>query len=370
MSKKNIFFLIFLFVIGFIGYRNYDNIHNGRANLNYTYYCPMHPDYTSNRPGSCPICGMDLVKKETSKETSNKRKIKFYRNPMNPEITSPVPMKDEMGMDYIPVYEEDIISSNKQIFIDENSVKYIGIKKEALKKKDFILKLNPPGEVVYDPELYQLIEEYKTNLKLLSTLNNNLDVKKNSAILETSLYRLKQAGVSDEMIKDINSSNDNYNELLIGGENVWVYLYLYEYEIGMVKAGDKLRIRTVAYPGRIFEGVVKSAGYLVSSNTRTLKLIAKVKNDGMLLKPGMYIDGEIIINLGKRLLIPSDSYIDEGRKKIIFVYLGNGRFEKREIITGKSNGEYVEVIKGLKEGEEVVISSNFLLDSESKIKNY
>lgn len=63
------------------------------------YYCPMHPDFKSDKPGSCSICGMNLVKKD------NVGKIKFYRNPMNPEQTSPTPKKDEMGMDYIPVYE-------------------------------------------------------------------------------------------------------------------------------------------------------------------------------------------------------------------------------------------------------------------------
>ena len=71
------------------------------------YYCPMHPNYTSDRPGDCPICGMSLVKRETGPPAGEKptktgeRKILYYRNPMNPEVTSPVPMKDQMGMDYV-----------------------------------------------------------------------------------------------------------------------------------------------------------------------------------------------------------------------------------------------------------------------------
>ena len=78
---------------------------------NELYYCPMHPNFTSDKPGDCSICGMSLVKREVNPRESPKqvgeRKILYYRNPMNPAVTSPVPMKDSMGMDYVPVYAEE-----------------------------------------------------------------------------------------------------------------------------------------------------------------------------------------------------------------------------------------------------------------------
>lgn len=77
-----------------------------------SFYCPMHPTYVSDRPGDCPICGMKLVPQQKATPTPTpsqkaERKILYYRNPMDPTVTSPVPMKDAMGMDYVPVYEEE-----------------------------------------------------------------------------------------------------------------------------------------------------------------------------------------------------------------------------------------------------------------------
>ena len=90
--------------------------HRGAQEAAQQYYCPMHPDYRSDKPGDCPICGMRLVPVEKKKEEKPapvaaapvERKILFYRNPMNPSVTSPVPTKDEMGMDYVPVYSDEL----------------------------------------------------------------------------------------------------------------------------------------------------------------------------------------------------------------------------------------------------------------------
>ena len=87
---------------GITAYRHFHGGNGAHAQAE-IYYCPMHPNYTSDKPGDCPICGMHLVKREIT--APREHTIKFYRSPMNPSVTSPKPMKDEMGMDYIPVYE-------------------------------------------------------------------------------------------------------------------------------------------------------------------------------------------------------------------------------------------------------------------------
>jgi len=132
------------------------------------YYCPMHPDYTSNKPGSCLICGMDLVLKEKNEKLdtenkSSKRKIKFYRNPMNPDITSSVPAKDEMGMDYIPVYENDEINNIK---LSGEKKQMIGIKTFKAVYRNLEYKIKAPAYIGYDPDLYNALYEYKEALKI------------------------------------------------------------------------------------------------------------------------------------------------------------------------------------------------------------
>src|SRR5476651_766961 len=75
------------------------------------YHCPMHPQYHSDKPGSCPICGMKLVPNTESAPMKKEHKVIYYRNPMDPRVTSPVPMKDPMGMDYVAVYEDEMASA-------------------------------------------------------------------------------------------------------------------------------------------------------------------------------------------------------------------------------------------------------------------
>src|SRR5262245_52600663 len=95
------------------------------------WYCPMHPTYTSDRPGSCPICNMNLVKKEAGAPPAavaaaatsepGARRILFYRNPMDPKVTSPVPAKDSMGMDYVPVYADEVSGSSAAPGVDDHA---------------------------------------------------------------------------------------------------------------------------------------------------------------------------------------------------------------------------------------------------------
>ena len=108
-----------------------DPIEHAKKHADPTYVCPMHPQIVRNEPGSCPICGMALVKREPVAETTGERKVLFYRNPMNPEITSPVPAQDEMGMDYIPVYAEPVGGDAATVRIDPVVVQNLGVRTEA-----------------------------------------------------------------------------------------------------------------------------------------------------------------------------------------------------------------------------------------------
>lgn len=126
------------------------------------YHCPMHPTYTSDRPGKCPICGMDLEKIETSgakPASAGSRHILFYRNPMNPSVTSPVPMKDEMGMDYVPVYSDEVGSKGAQqsdvaglatVRINPERVQLIGVRTYVVSRRRLGAGLELVGFVTPD----------------------------------------------------------------------------------------------------------------------------------------------------------------------------------------------------------------------------
>ena len=155
------------------------------------YFCPMHPDFTSDKPGSCSICGMSLVKKESPEK--REKKLLYYRNPMNPEVTSPVPMKDEMGMDYVPVYEEETGGGETGVYISPAKQQLIGVKKEKVEKRHLTYEIRTVGRVAYDPELYVAQQEYLQALKVKgSTGDSSISLVKEQmqAFLEAAEQKL------------------------------------------------------------------------------------------------------------------------------------------------------------------------------------
>lgn len=375
--KKTNFLIISLFLIQLFSFSNCEEHKHNQILKTDIYYCPMHPNYTSNAPGQCPICNMDLVKKEDTEKIEKEavrynslRKIKFYRNPMNPEIISKTPAKDEMGMDYIPFYEDEKADTLKAIKIDKESQSIIGIKTDYVRKRDYTFNFTSYGNVAYDPELYNAIEEYKKNLKILriSHTSNFPDEKRiMEEIVDASFLKLRQMGLSKEEINNI--ENNDYSNLLISKDKMWGYVYIYDNYIPYIKQKMKVKVRSNAYPSKIFYGEVFSIDEIVSPKTRTLKVRVLIDNDKeYILKPEMYISCDIELRFIDKILIPSDSVIYNGDKIYVYVVDENNNFSRRFIKTGFSDMNFTEVLSGISVGEKIVISSGFLIDSETRIR--
>ncbi len=336
------------------------------------YYCPMHPNYTSDKPGDCTICGMKLVKKEEEHKT-----ILYYRNPMNPEVTSPVPMKDPMGMDYVPVYENEGSTESKEsgIYISPEKQQLIGVKNEKIQKRRLIRHIQTVGKIAYDPELYVAQEEYLQAYKAYQEAKkNNLSdilIEQTESLLRSSKRKVMLQGMSERQINElIKRSSPNENLYLpSSGDAIWVYITVYEYEIGLVKYGQPVEIEAIAYPGEKFYGNISSISPVLDPMTRSVQVRAEVKNPGNRLKPEMFVNVKIKIDLGIKLAVPEEAVMDTGERTIVFVAKPDGYFETREPRLGTKANGYYEVLSGLKEGETIVTSGNFFVDSESRLKS-
>lgn len=150
--------------------------------------------------------------------------------------------------------------------------------------------------------------------------------------------------------------------------HVWILADIYEDNISFIKTRQKAHIALPALPEHVLSAEVQFINYVVESGTRTTKIRFECDNDTFYLKPGMYATVEMTIPLGKKLALPDEALIDTGKKKIVFVAQQNGHFEPRDVRLGVKAGDYYEILSGLAEGEDVVTSSQFLLDSESRIK--
>lgn len=302
------------------------------------YHCPMHPTYTSDKPGDCPICGMRLV-------------------PMEPEEAPPAAA----------------VAGRVAIGVPSERGQLIGVRTASVAKRDLAFLVRASGRVAYDPELYGAIAEYQEALRAREKIKDSPwpDVHERAeALIHASQLRLRQMGLSQAQIEDLSSSTQSPTNLLLGqaGGSVWVYAQIYEYESGLVKPGQSMEIFSSAFPGRRYRGTVKAVDPILSSETRSLRVRAEIPNPEGLLKPEMYVDAIIHVNLGQRLAIPEEALIDTGTRQLVFVMKEQGKYEPRDIRVGHEAEGYVEVLSGVKEGDEVVASANFLIDSESRLK--
>lgn len=361
---------------GIAAYRHFHGPHAAQARAE-VYYCPMHPDYTADRPGDCPICGMHLVKRETApaERSPAERKVKFYRSPMNPAVTSKIPAKDEMGMDYVPVYEEETagaaVAGHGTVKIAPEKQQLIGLKTAKAAYRTLIKTVRASGKVAYDPDLYRAISEYKGSVEAYEKIKDGSwpeAAERARAVADSARLKLRQMGFGEEQLAAAEKNPGRYENLLLPEDEVWVYAQVYEYESAAVKPGQKAAVTSSAYPGREFPGVVRSLDPIFSEETRTLRVRIETENPGRELRSEMYVEAQIKADLGTALAVPVSAVLNTGEKELVFVMKDAATFEPREVKTGRRNGDYAEVVSGLRAGESVVVSANFMIDSESRMK--
>lgn len=365
----------------------------------------------------------------------------FYRNSMNPSVTSPVPAEDSMGMDYVPVYAEE--ADDKSVLgtvkIDPVVVQNIGIRTSFAKQEsmsrtiraagrvDFDeqkmarlhpkvegwieeLKVDKTGQTVkegdvlvsiYSPKLVSTQQEYLLALNSLKSLENSpfedvargakemvassrerltlLDVPEHQIVeLEKSRKIKKQLHIHtpvDGTVTRIGSRQGQYvtpkTELymVVDLSQVWVYADIYEYELPWIKVGDEVEMSLASVPGKIFSGRLGYIYPYAEAKTRTTKVRMIFDNPEQLLRPDMFAEITIHSDVRKdAIVIPSQAVIRSGERSQVFVVTEPGRFEPRLVTLGIESSGKVAVLSGLTKGEEVVTSAQFMVDSESKLR--
>jgi Cu(I)/Ag(I) efflux system membrane fusion protein len=335
------------------------------------YQCAMHPEIVSDRPGICPICQMKLQRVE-------ERKPLFYRHPMRPDVTSPTPRKDEMGMDYVPVYAGDVeakgesaVPGHAPFTLSTERQQLIGVTTERVARRPLARTIRMVGKVAYDPELYQAIVEYREALRARSDVQQSHwhDARRGAdAIVRGAMLRLRQRGLSDEQIRAIRQDGADPTELLLPGKSVWVYAQLWEDQSGLVRAGQEATVTATSAPGRTWTGQVVAIDPILTAATRTARVRILLPTPLADLRPEAFVDATVRVPLGDVLAVPDGAIVDTGAHRIAFVVRGEGRFEPRSVELGRRGEGFSEVLSGVAEGEAVVTSANFLIDSESRFR--
>jgi len=315
-----------------------------------TWYCPMHTTYTSDRPGQCPICNMSLVKKEKTVSSSKSNHLASHEH------------NDETSVLRDPKEENMIsLSEEKQILI--------GIKTTKAEIRNLSKSIMAYSRVAYDPELYTAILEFREARKATKLLAENPTTLSNS-LVSSSIVRLKQLGLSDSQIAEWGNATRNPDELILGSKNGKAYIYssIYESDINFVKKGQIVNLKVDSFPDKVFKGKIQSIDSILNEKNRTLRFRSYVVDKENLLKPEMFGNIEISISLKKTLSIPKSAVLNTGKHKLVYKKISTTEFTPVMVKTGMETDDFYEILEGLVEGDELVFESNFLLDSESKIK--
>jgi membrane fusion protein, copper/silver efflux system len=272
----------------------------------------------------------------------------------------------------------------------------------------YVQKLNvtAPGEIVdkdaplmsiYSPDLLTSEREFVALLRMRDEAKGKDARETPERLINSAKRRLQLWNVTEAQIAELQKTRQPQENLTLlspfrgvvqsvpvdQGKNVkvgdllvevadltvvWVWAEFYENELSMLQVGQKLAITAKSYPGQNFDGTIALIDPFINETKRTAKVRIDIPNTDFKLRPGMYVNAELAMDMGEALTVPVSAIMPTGERNVVFIDKGEGKLEPRIVQLGAKYGDVYAVNSGLKEGERVVASANFLIDAESKVQ--
>ncbi len=350
------------------------------------YTCSMHPSVKSDEPGQCPICSMDLTPVTKGEQASGVLHVDGQRS-------------QKIGVRYAPAKRQKLsrtVVAVGEVNADENRLADVTLRTEGWIDK---LHVEETGEYVkkgqalldlYSPDILTASEEVLAARRATGAARERLVAAADRKLLllgvtRSQLKRLVARGKARDRIS-VPSPASGYvvEKSVVEGDHVeqgmsllriadlsevWVDAQVYESDLPLVKLGQPVSVTLPFVPGQRFDG---SIGYIhprLDAKTRTVRVRVVLDNPDLMLRPGMYADVQIDVDLGERLVIPQEAVVYSGTRRLVFVDLGEGRLQPKEVEVGVRAAGMIEILDGVAEGERVVSSGNFLIAAESRIRS-
>jgi len=330
-----------------------------------------------------------------------------------PTVEIPLDKQQMMGLKTAPVTRKALrktIRTVGRIEADERRLATVTTKFEGWIEKLYVdytgkrVKKGEPLAEIYSPELFATQQEFINTLRwkapgvaIRDDELGRMYARDNETIIDAARQRLRFLDISDEQIKEIETTGKALRTLKLNspvdgtviqktavqgtrvmpGEKlfdiadlstIWVVAEIYESDLPLVREGDLAKIRMSYFPGKVINARIEYISPTLSEETRTAKVRFSLPNPDNQLKPQMFTNLELDVNMGTRLVIPEDAIIDTGERQIVYVDKGEGNFEPRIVTVGIVSDGMAEVLSGLRLNERVAASANFLIDSEARLK--
>lgn len=392
---------------GYWGYVTFiqkrDTVSSGKE----VYTCPMHPQIVQDRPGQCPICGMDLVKEEEIGQENQSdhdlggadiSSVKLSPSQqvlanVQTERVKPMQFQGEKTFNgYVKINESKF--AHISTAVSGKIVKmFVSFEGEMVRKGQKVLE-------IYSPELVSTQKEYLLaldNFNQVKTSGNRLAIEQAQSLVSSSrerliLWEMTYAQIDElERTKSVKTTTIQYSKYsgiitkkyvhvghwAMAGEDiydvadlssVWVIANVYESDMQYIKNGQTAEIYSTAYPDEVMRGKINFINPVFNPESRTLEVRIDVSNKDMKLKPDMYLKVKINTYVTQSIGVPKNAVIRTGEHNYVYIEKEKGVYEPKEVQIGYEQDGYYAITSGLAEGDLVVTSGGFLIDSESQIQ--
>jgi len=372
------------------------------------YVCPMHPQYISDRPGTAPCCGMRLEPVYSDAGPAIEA-VASAPPSMPPGAVNVSPERQQLiGLRVTAVEKKPVRHRMRmpgRVAADETRTYLVNAAVDGWIREAFphstgsLVNHGEPLATFHSKDFLAAQQNYFYALNTLDRMKRaNIGGPEQLALTNIQVWsnedNLQSLGMGEAQVQEIARTRQFARNIVLRspatgfvlvrnvfpgkrfqrGEElfriadlsrVWILADVFEKEAGYTRAGQAVRVQ---YQGKTFLARVSGVPPQFDAQSRTLKLRLEMDNPGSELRPGMFVDAEFAINLPPAITAPVDAILDSGLRKTVFVDRGDGMFEPRAVETGWRFGDRVEITRGLEPGERIVVSGNFLLDSESRMK--
>ena len=374
------------------------------------YTCAMHPFIIKDKPGTCPICGMELIKKidaaadgapQTAEQKQLGEMLGHVSMSANQRIMANVAtVAAKQGTLYKEIDAVGIVQFDQSRQAKVTAWIAGRIDKLHVDTVGALVSKNRPVAEVYSPDLLATQQEYLLAVKSreqlksspIPSISQNGDGLVASAKQRLMLYGVKESQIAalektgkpnirlpiytplsgiviEKMVQQgqyVNTGDVLFN--IADLSKVWVEIDVFEDEVPYVRVGQRVEIRSAIEHGAQFNGRISFIYPFHDPKTHTVKARVEMPNPGYKLRPDMFVNAIIRVPLVKSIVVPVTAVLDTGKRQLVWVEMSPGMFEPREVQAGERINDNIQILSGIKEGDKVAVSGSYLIDSESQLK--